>query len=54
MTSFSQKNLSVVLNTFDNIMVNGAFKGANASFTIIFLNTLYFKGIKRHDCGVKG
>ena len=34
-----KKNLSQVLNTFENIMENGAFaQGANAPFSIIFLN----------------
>ena len=32
------KNVSIVLNTFENIMENGAFasKGENARFSIIF------------------
>ena len=38
-----KKNLSKVLKTFEK-----------APFSIIFLNTLYFKGVKRHYHGVKG
>ena len=44
-----KKKLRKVLNTFENIMKNGAF-----AFSIIFLNTLYFKGVKRRYYGVKG
>ena len=46
-----QENVSKVLNTFDNIMEHGA---ANAPFSIIFSDTLYFKGVKRRNCRVKG
>ena len=42
--------LSEVLNTFENIMENGAF----AQFSIIFSNTYYFKDVKRRYHGVKG
>ena len=59
MTSFSifrhkkiKKNLSKVLNTFESSMENIA--SANAPFSIILSNTLYFKGVKRHYYGVKG
>ena len=44
-----QENLRYVLNSFENIMENGAFalKKANAPFSIIFANTRYFTGVKR-------
>ena len=52
-----KKNLSKVLNTFENIMENGAFApGANAPFSILIFhsNMLYLKGVKRRYYGVKG
>ena len=45
-----KKILSKVLNTFENIMENGA----NAPFIIVFSNMLYFKGVKKALLWSKG